>query len=278
MQLFSYRRCPPPAWNCATVDYRSVHDGNYEKHRIRELGFGYLCLSHQRTQMKSARLRFYEELNDYLPEDKQKRLFVCCYEGEVTAAGLLAAVGVPLAVVDLILINDESVDPAHVLRDGDRMSCYPVFERFDIHGASRVRQEPLRRPAFLASRGLERLVAYLRLLGFDARSVAGSGCDETDRITEAGQGIFLYRSEAAASGIERVHRVRSAKPRDQVAEVLTQLQLRRLITPLSRCIACNAEWKPRGSTGECGHCGRTRREGIHLRRLMWLAERLSAHR
>jgi hypothetical protein len=131
--------------------------------------FGFLGLLHQRMQMKSARLRFYEELNDYLPEDRRKRAFACCYEGEMTAAGLLAAAGVPLSVVDLILINDESVDPAHVLRDGDRMSCYPVFERFDIHGASRVRREPLRRPAFLADRGLERLVAYLRLLGFDAR-------------------------------------------------------------------------------------------------------------
>ena len=240
--------------------------------------FGFLGLLHQRMQMKSARLRFYEELNDYLPEDRRKRAFACCYEGEMTAAGLLAAAGVPLSVVDLILINDESVDPAHVLRDGDRMSCYPVFERFDIHGASRVRREPLRRPSFLADRGLERLVAYLRLLGFDARSVAGSRCDETARIPKTGRRIFLCRREAAAIGAARVYRVHAAKPRDQVAEVLTQLQLRRLIAPLSRCIACNEEWQPPGGPAECSHCGRTSREGIHLRRLMWLAERLSGHR
>ena len=225
--------------------------------------------------MKRACLRFYEELNDYLPGDKQKRTFICRYEGEVTAAALLAAVGVPLSDIDLLLINDESVDPAHVVRNGDRMSCYPVFECFDIHGTAKVRQEPLRRPTFLAGPGLERLVAYLRLLGFDARSVAGSGSDEVARIAAAGRHIYLCRQEAATSGIARVHRVLAAKPRSQAAEVLARLHLHRLIAPLSRCLECNEDLKRQGGPAACGHCGRTCREGIHLRRMLWLIEHLS---
>jgi len=225
--------------------------------------------------MNRAYLRFYEELNDYLPEDKKKRTFISCYEGEVTAAALLAAIGVPLSDIDLILINDESVGPAHVVRDGDRMSCYPVFECFDIQGASKVRKEPLRRPTFLAGRGLERLVAHLRLLGFDARSVAGSSADEVARIADAGRHIFLCREEAAGSGIARVHRVLAVKPRGQVAEVLARFHLRRRIAPLSRCLRCNQEWKRQGGSLECGHCGRIYRDGIHLRRMLWLIDRLS---
>jgi uncharacterized protein with PIN domain len=225
--------------------------------------------------MKLAYLRFYEELNDYLPEDKQKSSFICCYEGEVTAAVLIGAVGVPLSDIDLILINDESVDPAHVVRNGDRMSCYPVFECFDIQGTTKVRQEPLRRPTFLAGPGLERLVAYLRLLGFDARSVAGSGSDEAARIAAAGRHIYLCRQEAATGGIARVHRVLAAKPRLQAAEVLARLHLHRLIAPLSRCLECNENLKRQGDPAACGHCGRTYRDGIHLRRMMRLIEYLS---
>ena len=89
--------------------------------------------------MKLAYLRFYEELNDYLPGDKHKRSFICRYEGEVTAAALLAAVGLPLSDIDLILSNDESVDLAHVVRNGDRMSCYPVFESGDSFRGTAMR-------------------------------------------------------------------------------------------------------------------------------------------
>jgi uncharacterized protein with PIN domain len=228
--------------------------------------------------MKRAYLRFYEELNDYLPTDKQKRSFLCCYEGEATVAALLAAAGVPLSDIDLILINDESVDPAHVVRNGDRMSCYPVFECFDIQGTAKVRKEPLRRPTFLAGQGLERLVAYLRLLGFDARSVAGFGSNEVARIAETGRHIYLCGPDAVAIGIARVHRVLAAKPRSQVAEVLARLHLRRLIAPLSRCLECNEALNRQGGPAVCGHCGRTYHDGIHLRRMQWLIEHLSGER
>jgi len=227
--------------------------------------------------MKRVRLRFYEELNDYLPEEKRKHAFACCFEGRVTIAGLLGAVGVPLSAIDLILVNGESVAREYVLRDGDRLSCYPVFERFDIHGSSRLRQEPLRRPVFLADRGLERLAAYLRLLGFDARSVADPNGGGAVPAVSAGQHILLCRREAAVSGIERVLRVCAARPRDQAAEVVIQLQLQRLIAPLSRCIACNEEWRQPGVPATCGRCGRIWRDGIHRGRLMRLAERLAAH-
>jgi uncharacterized protein len=85
--------------------------------------------------MKLVHLRFYEELNDFLPEDKKKRTIVCRLEGEVTVKQLLQALGVPLSEVDLILCNSESVSPLHPVCDGDRISVYPVFESFDfLHG------------------------------------------------------------------------------------------------------------------------------------------------
>jgi len=49
--------------------------------------------------MKRAHLRFYEELNDHLPEDKKKRSFVCSFAGELTVATVLKATGVPVSKV-----------------------------------------------------------------------------------------------------------------------------------------------------------------------------------
>ena len=95
--------------------------------------------------MKRAVLRFYEELNDHLPDDKKKRDFVCVFEGEPSIADLLKAVGVPGSEVDLVLCNSESVSLAHVIQNGDRLSIYPIFELFDLRGVTRVRQEPLKR-------------------------------------------------------------------------------------------------------------------------------------
>jgi hypothetical protein len=52
--------------------------------------------------------------------------------------------GVPHTEVDLILVNGESVDFAYRVRDGDRISVYPVFEALDIAAVTRLRPEPLR--------------------------------------------------------------------------------------------------------------------------------------
>ncbi len=94
--------------------------------------------------MKRAVLRFYEELNEHLPDDKKKRDFVCSFAGSVTVSDLLKAVGVPPAEVDLVLCNSVSVELAHAVQDGDRLSIYPIFELFDIQGTTRVREQPLR--------------------------------------------------------------------------------------------------------------------------------------
>jgi hypothetical protein len=36
-----------------------------------------------------------------------------------------------------------SVAFSFLLKDGDRVSVYPIFERLDISGVTRVREEPL---------------------------------------------------------------------------------------------------------------------------------------
>ena len=87
--------------------------------------------------------RFYEELNDYLPEGCRKRDFEVRFEKPVTVGKAIESLGVPLSEVDLILVNGKSVSFSYKLKDGDRVSVYPIFEQLDISGLTRVRKQPL---------------------------------------------------------------------------------------------------------------------------------------
>ena len=56
----------------------------------------------------------------------------------------IESLGVPLSEVDLILVNGRSVSFRYRLKDGDRVSVYPIFEQIDITGVTRVRNVPLK--------------------------------------------------------------------------------------------------------------------------------------
>jgi len=87
--------------------------------------------------------RFYEELNDYLSEGCRKRDFEVRFEKPVTVRKAIESLGVPPSEVDLILVNARSVSFRYRLKDGDRVSVYPIFEQLDISGLTRVRKQPL---------------------------------------------------------------------------------------------------------------------------------------
>jgi len=112
-------------------------------------------------------IRFYEELNDFLPLERRKVDFSHEFQRRASIKDLIEALGVPHTEVDLILVNGASVDFSYIVRDGDRISVYPMFEAFDIQMVSRVRPQPLRVIRFVLDVHLGKLARYLRLLGFD---------------------------------------------------------------------------------------------------------------
>lgn len=87
--------------------------------------------------------RFYEELNDYLPEEMRKKELRFELKEPTTVGKAIASLGIPSSEVDLILVNGVSVGLRYRLRDGDRVSVYPIFERLDISGVTKVRDKPL---------------------------------------------------------------------------------------------------------------------------------------
>ena len=93
--------------------------------------------------MTLAVFRFYEELNDFLAPDRRKRDFELRCAESATVKNAIESVGVPHTEVELVLANGASVDWSYRVRDGDRISVYPMFERFDVTPLLRLRPEPL---------------------------------------------------------------------------------------------------------------------------------------
>lgn len=231
--------------------------------------------------MKSEiHLRFYEELNDLLPLHKRKRRFACLLEGRTRVENLLQDFKVPLDLVEIVLVNGESVEFSHCLENGDAVSVYPVFESLDVGPLLRVREKPLRQMGqirFLTGIGLNRLSSYLRLLGFDTLSSNAAGKDEIIRFTEGEKRILLTCDASLRQDpcITRIHWVRSAKPRLQLKEILSRYDLYGCAAPFSRCPACNntvrdcRDWC-------CAGCGKENRNAYRAGRMQQLVDRILA--
>jgi uncharacterized protein len=156
---------------------------------------------------------------------------------KVSVKEMIESLGVPHTEVDLILVNGKSVDFSHIVRNGERISIYPVFEALNIAPLVRLRPHPLRQLRFVLDRDLDKLAIHLRSLGFDAlilstESEIGHSDYYDDEIlieislTE--RRILLTRNRALLKRKELTHVycVRSMNPKEQFIEVIDCFDLR----------------------------------------------------
>jgi len=191
--------------------------------------------------MVNVFIRFYEELNFFLPRDKRKKLLnEHCKEG-TTVKALIEICGIPHTEVDLILINGESKGFSYQLQENDRISVYPVFESFDISGISRVRPKPLRVIKFILDVHLGKLVKRLRLLGFDTLYSNTYSDEEISEISKADKRIVLTRDRGLLKRkiITHGYYIKSRDPEEQLLEVVKRFDLVKALKPFTRCLACN---------------------------------------
>jgi hypothetical protein len=191
--------------------------------------------------MDTINLRFYAELNSFLPPGRRQTAFSFSFAKNSAVKHVIESLGIPHTEVDLILLNGEPVPFSHPINEGDRISVYPVFESFDISPLLRLRPEPLRCPAFVLDVHLGRLAAYLRLLGFDTLYHCDCDDEELAQISSREKRILLTRDRGLLKRSIVTHGalVRSAIPRQQVIEVIQRFQLARAANPFSRCLSCN---------------------------------------
>jgi hypothetical protein len=173
-------------------------------------------------------IRFYEELNDFLPPGKRKRDFEVPLNGKETVQEIIEKLGVPRALVDLLLVNGQSASFDDVVGEGDRISAYPVFERFNIKGVSRVREKPLRELRFIVDSDLKALAQALERLGLDIWLCEDLHREEALQAAKKEQRIFvtLQADPPGSRRFDRMIVLKSGSLRDQVRQVMDELDLR----------------------------------------------------
>jgi uncharacterized protein with PIN domain len=243
----------------------------------------------------TVELRFYEELNDFLPEGRKKRAFAVDVDRARSVKDAIESAGVPHTEVDLVIVDGASVGFDHVLRGGERVAVYPMFEALDIAPLVRLRPRPMRDPRFVADTHLGKLARHLRMAGFD--TLYGNDWDD-DRIVAlslAQRRTILTRDRGMLRRreVERGYCVRAVESEAQLAEVVAALQLEGLLAPFTRCRECNTlleeaapeavadrvPEKVRGLYGRfksCPTCRRVYWEGSHFRRMEGVIARLRA--
>jgi uncharacterized protein with PIN domain len=242
----------------------------------------------------TCEFRFYEELNDFLPEERRKRAFPIEVDRARSVKDAIESAGVPHPEVDLILVDGRSVDFAHLLRGGERVAVYPMFESLDISPLVRLRPLPLRDPRFVADGHLGKLARHLRMAGFD--TLYGNDWDDDGivRLAALQKRTILTRDKGMLrrGDVDRGYFVRATESEAQLAEILTRLQLENAVAPFTRCRECNTplEDVPRDAVLDrlpekvralydrfrrCPGCERIYWEGTHFERMKGVLARTS---
>ncbi len=247
--------------------------------------------------MSRAVFRFYAELNDFLPPGRRGVAFAHEFRGRPSVKDVIESLGGPPTAGDRVLADGESVDFSWTLRDGARVSVYPVFETNDVAPIARVRPVPLRQVRFVVDGHLGRLARYLRMLGFDARWRSDAGDEELARVAATERRVLLTRDQGLLKRriVSHGYWVRAADPRRQLAEVVRRLDLSRAIAPFRRCLRCNepletvakevvedelppAVRRRHDAFRRCPSCRRVYWAGSHHRRMVELVSELLAER
>jgi uncharacterized protein with PIN domain len=239
----------------------------------------------ERTSGETADFRFYAELNRFLAPCYRQHSFSYPLSRDATVKHMIEALGVPHTEAELILVDGQSVDFSHRLRDGERVSVYPYFVTLDITPLTRLRSKPARHCKFIADAHLGQLAKNLRMLGFDVLYRNDYSDAEVTRIAVEEERIVLTRDRdlLIRKEIERGCYLHAIAADEQMAEVVARFKLTSTHA-FSRCLNCNgvlrmveksavADRVPQHSRQfydrffECDACARVYWEGSHVTRM-----------
>jgi len=186
--------------------------------------------------MIKVTVRFYEELNDFIRVELRKKPVEKLVKHRLTVKDLIESYGVPLAKIDLILVNGDSVDFSHRIHDGDLISIYPVFESFDISRVTRLQERPLRNLKFIVDSHLGKLADKMRLLGLDVEYCNQMSDEELVAAVVNNRRILLSRDHRLLmrKDVDRGHLLRSQNPVEQLEEVIMRFDLRQHLRSFPR--------------------------------------------
>ena len=240
--------------------------------------------------MSAVTLRFYAQLNDFLPADRRGRRFTWLVSARASVKDTIEALGVPHPEVDAILVNGAFEDFAYRLADGDDVAVYPAFCMIDVSGLRRVGADAPHPVRFALDVHLAKLASFLRLAGFDAVVLE----DDAELANTAARDhrVVLTRDVGVLKRgvVAHGHWVRHMDPELQLAEVLERFDLAGRMEPFARCVRCNTPVVPVEAEAvaarllprtravfrqfhRCPSCDRIYWKGSHYDRLLRLVER-----
>jgi uncharacterized protein len=194
-----------------------------------------------KVKFKSVSLRFYEELNDFLPYNKKKTRFTEQFIDRTSVKDLIESLGVPHTEVDMILVNGKSVSFDYLINHKDDISVYPVFESFDVSEVQHLRPEPLRNSKFLCDVHLGKLARNLRMLGIDTLYFNVISNFEIVNISLNERRAILTRNSELLKikAVTHGYYIRNSDPIKQTGEVIKRFHLEKSLQYFSRCLECN---------------------------------------
>jgi len=236
--------------------------------------------------MNFVTIRFYSELNDFIPKKHRQLAFRHSFNGKPTVKELFESLGVPHTEVGLILIDGVSSDFTKQLMGVENISVYPAFSSFDISSVTLVMPEPLSEIRFVLDVHLGKLASYLRMAGFDSLySNSASDKELADRSSLESRILLTFDRELLKrKNVVYGYSVRSRDPEEQLTEVLNHFGLLNSLRPFSRCMICNGvlENVPKAQVypllpakvreypdefKQCQGCGRIYWKGTHFVRM-----------
>ncbi len=202
-----------------------------------------MAIDNHNSIKRTSLFRFYEELNEFLPQKQRKISFRHPFTGTPSVKDTIEAIGVPHVEVDLILVDGKSVDFNYLLEGGELISVYPVFESLDLSDITHLREEPLRETKFVVDVNLGKLAHKLRLLGFDTLYRNDFADDEIVETSLKERRIILTRDKGILKygNVTHGYWVRSDDLKEQIVEVVSRLQLENSFKPFTRCSVCNGK-------------------------------------
>jgi len=157
----------------------------------------------------------------------------------------IEACGVPHTEIDLILVDDQPVDFAHVIGSEVKIDIFPV-EPKRITSFPENRLQVREMSSFVADGHLGKLVRGLRLLGIDVAYDPAAEDRQLIAVATSENRPLLTRDRRLLmhAALRHGYYLRSQNPLDQTVEVLRRFDLGSALAPFTRCLRCNASLEP----------------------------------
>jgi len=191
--------------------------------------------------MGIAIVRFYEELNDYLPKIYHKKEINYTFNSGSDIKEMINFFNIPPEKIDFIIVNGNSQGYDYVLKDLDFVSIYPAFESFDISEVQPLHKKPLRNLIFICDSHLGKLCKYMRMLGFDTLYFNNISKSKIIDISIKEKRIIVTRNYKLIKdcNVSHIVLIKSDNAKEQILEIISKLDLSESIEPFTRCLKCN---------------------------------------